>query len=274
MLFSPAFLYSAAMNGHRRLLGEFGISQHFPSSMSLGELFARVYDQMRRVCRTEYLYKNEVIRQVFEARHDPDNATVLLEKPISGWASRVDMIVVNSTTTAYEIKTERDKIDRLRSQTDHSLSTFDNVVVVCSDRWVGRVAKCVDGRVGIVALSDSCELSEVRPPQANAHAVDPERVFGILRRCEYMDALRQHYGALPSMDSFNEYETCLEIFKALGPAQAHDVLLTALRKRFVRRGDRETLKGIPYELAHLYYKTSQREKASLFSLALLERSIG
>jgi hypothetical protein len=273
-LFHPDFLQSVAEEAHRELLDALGITRVLGPATTVGEMYERLYAEMRRSYRTEYLYKNEVIRRVFEARHDPDDATVLLERPIAGWKTRVDMVVVNDTTSAYEIKTDRDDLSRLRRQTDLSLAAFDRVFVVCSDAWADDVLAGTDHRVGVYAMRRSGALSRRRPFTANAANVDQGAVFSILRRAEYLAAIAEHFSCAPPADPSTQYDESLALFKKIPPRVAHRYLLRALRARFVRGGDANRLRGLPYALAHLYYKASAGERLTLFSSAVLGRPLG
>ncbi|HWT07105.1 MAG TPA: sce7726 family protein [Xanthomonadales bacterium] len=237
-------------------------------------MYERLYAEMRRSYRTEYLYKNEVIRRVFEARHDPDRSTVLLERPIAGWKSRIDMLVVNDTTSAYEIKTDRDDLSRLRRQTDLSLATFDRVFVVASESWADAVLNETDERVGVYALRAAGSLTRRRPFTPNADNVDAAAVFSVLRRAEYLAAIADHFRRQPPDDPRTQYDDSLALFRRMPPRTAHAYLLRALRARFVRRGDARALRELPYALAHLYYKASAAERVTLFSSELLGRPLG
>ncbi len=273
-VFRPEFLRRVSADAHRPFAGALGLTSALGADTTVGEMYASVYDEMARSYRSEYLYKNEVIRTIFEARHNPDRSTVLLERHIAGWASRVDMLVVNGTTTAYEIKTDLDDLSRLRRQTDLSLEAFDRVIVVCSERAAEPVSRETDERVGVYALTAKGVIRRVRPYVANAGMVRPSAIFSILRRPEYAKAVERLVGRIPALDPRARYEFCADAFATIKPRDAHAILTSALRRRFVRGGDAASLRGIPFGMAHLYYKTSPRERDALFSPATLGRPLG
>lgn len=273
-IFRPNFLRLVEVGAHRRYLDEIGISRLVNRDLTIKELFERVYAVMRESYRSEYLYKNEVIRRRVLAYHDPDSTTVLLEKPIARWASRLDLLVVNNTTTAYEVKTDRDDLSRVRKQTDLALLAFDRVYVACSERWAEGVLETVDDRVGVVRMLATGAFSKVRGATANATRVDPSAVFALLQRAEQVAAIEQYVGPLPAVDAVTHYKVCHDLFRQIPAVLAHKVLLGALRDRFITGNDKETLQGLPPSLPHLYYQASVRERRYLFSPALLGRTVG
>jgi hypothetical protein len=273
-LFRPDFLRLVAADAHRPFLDGIGLRRLLGAEATVRDLLEQVYDGMRSAYRTEYLYKNEVLRRIVIARHDPNRTTVLLEKPIARWASRLDMLVVNDTTTAYEIKTDHDDLGRVRKQTDLALEAFDRVYVACSERWVPAIKETVDDRVGIVAMRRKGTFTRVRPAKPNAHKVDPGAVFPLLRQTEYLAAIEDLIGPVPPVDDVTRYGICFELFMGLSGTAAHSVLLAALKNRFLTGTDAQQLRGLPYSLAHLYYQATVRERQHLFSPAVLGRTVG
>lgn len=258
---------------HGQVLGGLGLDRALSPRSSVTALFDMLYSALERDYRAEYYFKNEIIRRIFEARHNPNRSAVLLEKHIGNWASRVDLIVVNDTTTAYEIKTDYDDLSRVRSQTDHSLRVFDRVYVVCSDCRTESVKEMIDDRVGILELRPDGSFRRDRAAVPNAEFVDPVAVFDLLRQNEYLDALRHRFGPLPKLDPVERYGYCSTRFSQLPPAAAYGILLSALRRRHVR-ADRAPLAQLPYALGHLYYKATVKEREMLFAPELLRRTLG
>jgi hypothetical protein len=273
-IFRPEFLRRVYADSHQTFTDALGLTSALGPKTTVGEMYDHVYYEMSRSYRTEYLYKNQIIRTVFETRHNPDRSTVLLERHIAGWASRVDMLVVNGTTTAYEIKTDLDDVSRLRNQTDFSLQVFDRVIVLCSERSIEAVRRVTDERVGIYVLSVDGRIRRVRPYIQNADMVEPKAIFTILRRPEYVKAIERSLGPIPPLDPRARYQFCADAFATIEPKAAHSILAGALRRRFVRGGDSAKLREIPFAMAHLYYKTKAKERTQLFSSATLARPLG
>jgi hypothetical protein len=271
-IFSPAFLWMVHRRAHGQVLRSLGLDRVLHPRSSVAALFDVLYSALERDYRAEYYFKNEIIRRIFEARHNPNRSAVLLEKHIGNWASRVDLIVVNDTTTAYEIKTDYDDLSRVRSQTDLALRVFDRVYVVCSDRRTESVREMVDDRVGVLGLRPDSSFRRDRAAVPNAEFVDPVTVFDLLRQNEYLEALERRFGPLPKLDPVERYGYCSARFSQLPPATAYSILLNALRRRHVR-ADRDPLARLPYPLGHLYYKATVKEREMLFAPELLRYTL-
>lgn len=267
-IFSPAFLWMVHRGEHDRLLGELSLDQYGRRLPTIRALLDGLYGALDRSYRSEYFFKNEIIRRVFEARHNPDRSVVLLEKHIGNWASRVDLIVVNGTTTAYEIKTDLDDFSRLRLQTEHALAVFDRVYVVCSEQRVALARQIVDERVGVLGMRKDGSFRRDRAAVANAENVVPSAIFDLLREKEYLSVLKRLFGSVPTTDPIERYQRCADIFSTVAPRTAHAALAHILRRRYVRP-DRQALAQTPYALGHLYYKATPKERSLLFSPAIL-----
>jgi hypothetical protein len=273
-VFSPAFLWQVVDGRHRSLLRALGVSSVLHPKTTVARMYGRIYDEMLRSYRVEYVYKNEIIRRLFEEQHDPDVAAVVLEQQVAGRSTRLDLLVVNDTTTAYEVKTEHDSLVRLERQIGEALRVFDHVVIACADDYVADVRRLVDSRVGIVRLGRDGTLRAVRKSRPNARLVEPAAVFAVLRQREAIAAVEDRFGPVPALLPGERYAWCLDRFSRFAPRDAHAILLTALRQRHIRIGHRRALKGLGHEMAHLYYKLSGVERTKLLTPTILSRPIG
>jgi len=110
--------------------------------------------------------------------HDPDIRTRLVawlgSRPESGrilhevWIPfshlRADVVEVNGSLTAFEIKSGADDLSRLREQTASFVKMFDHVTVVCDPRHTG----------GVLAISPpSCDVIEVAGDRDKFQMVRP-----------------------------------------------------------------------------------------------------
>src|ERR1700736_785527 len=183
-VFSPAFLWQVVDGRHRALLRRLGVTRALGADTTVAEMYQRVYEEMLRSYRVEYVYKNEIIRKLFLARHDPHRPAFVREQPIDHRNTRLDLLVVNDTTTAYEVKTAHDSLNRLKRQTTEALRVFDRVVVACADIHVDHVRSHVDERVGILLLGPRGGLRGIRAARSNVASVDSLAIFPVLHRYE------------------------------------------------------------------------------------------
>jgi hypothetical protein len=232
--------------------------------MTVGSFFETVYAELRRVYQCEYVFKNEIIRRLFLSRHDPTASVVIPEFAVG--CNRIDLVVVNGTTTAYEIKTAYDSLERLARQIEAALRVFDRVVVVCDSKHVAAVDTLV-GHLGVGVLSYTGR-GTFRVEQrwiSNVELVQPRAIFDCLRAKEYIPALRAVIGSVPVVPNTLTYRTFAPMFATLSSTTAHGILVKSLRKRFAGQTSADALKRLPSSMTQMYYESSRADRVRLFT---------
>jgi hypothetical protein len=219
------------------------------------------YTHARQDRPQEYVFKNEIANQLFLQRHNPDLSGLLTEFRVG--SARMDVVVINGTTTCYEIKTDRDELRRLPHQVSAASLVFDRVYVTTTVRFAQAISDdiSIPRHVGIYCLTPDGRMRMLRRAVSNAHNVSPSAVFDCLRQSEYVSAVRRATGGVPNVPNTKLYRACKELFlKHFGPREAHTVLARALRRRAVRKGDRAVCSLIPYEARLLYFDTDPKKR--------------
>lgn len=80
-------------------------------------------------------------------------ARVLTELCVAGFSRRADVVLVNGRLSAFEIKGERDNLDRLSGQIETYVRYFERVTVVCAPRHTASVLDGVPSEVGVWEVS-------------------------------------------------------------------------------------------------------------------------
>lgn len=223
------------------------------SGIKLSTIFQQGFGELSSYYRTEYVYKAEIANHIVFKLHGSHNAAMQVEMPVG--RSIVDVAVFNGTSTAYEIKTEFDTPKRLISQTTDYLRAFDRVYLVTHPRLALRFEASLDYRVGILTLHESHGLKRIRPAKSNCDQIDPNLIFRMLHRKEYMAAVEAAFGLqreLPNGLVFGHYE---KLFAKLPNVQAHHIFLDALRNRRTDNENSIFLSALPSSLRALAYAT-------------------
>jgi hypothetical protein len=108
--------------------------------------------------------------------------------------SRVDVAVINGQLHGYEIKSERDTLERLPGQQSFYNRVFDRVTIVTSGRHVEKVRQAIPQWWGIMEVSGQrgkVRLELPQPPKNNPRP-DPTAVAQLLWRDEALALLAQH----------------------------------------------------------------------------------
>jgi hypothetical protein len=270
--FKTSFLAKISEGRHFQALRQTGLGDAVELGVSVAAFYEAAYARLRRSYRCEYVFKNEIVRKLVLARHDPSTSVVISEFAVG--VNRMDIVVVNGTTTAYEIKTAYDSLDRLPAQIGAALRVFDRIIVACDPIHVARVTATIDDdRVGILSFTARGAFRTERPWRANAASVNARSTFDCLRAEEYVPAVRALTGCAPIVPNTLTYRTYAPLFAALAPAIAHRVLADALKRRFA---DPESPAAgrLPASMAHIYYETPRAERARLFRHEALARRLG
>lgn len=93
-------------------------------------------------------------------------AAFVSELFIDSFARRADLVMANGKLAAFEIKSERDSLDRLDGQLDTYLRLFEHVTVVCASRHVQGVQARIRDGVGIWQLTEQGTFKIVRRGRA------------------------------------------------------------------------------------------------------------
>jgi hypothetical protein len=270
-LFKTSFLAKFSQGRHLPILRESGLAGLVDLDASVASFYELAYARLRRSYRCEYVFKNEIVRRLVRARH-PSISVVVPEFAVGG--NRIDMVVVNGTTTAYEIKTAYDSLDRLPAQIAAALRVFDRVIVACAPEHIQRVVAAVsDDRVGILEYTPRGGFRTERECRPNATATDPRAIFDCLRADEYVRAVRNLVGESPLVPNTQTYRTYAPLFASLPSDVAHGVLIEALGRRFADPSW-AMAKRLPASMAHIYYETPRAHRARLFADDVLGRRLG
>lgn len=142
------------------------------------------------------------LRIALQAHVDKDcqSATRILEEfwiPLSN--ERADLVVVNGSLASYEIKSAKDRLDRLARQVDAYSRIFDECTLVVAERHFERALDVVPPWWGLMVTADVEPISivSVRDPMANV-SVNPESLVRLLWRAEVFAALMDVSEAPPT----------------------------------------------------------------------------
>lgn len=220
-----------------------------PYENTYGQSIDLLYKILKKEYRNEYLYKNTLINKWIYGKYRPTTATALTEIPIGN--AKADFIVINGNATVYEIKTELDNFDRLDGQIENYFKVFKHVnIVTCDSKAQVLKEKYSDSPVGIKVLTKKMTISDVKQDEEYGDDIQPEELFKVLRKCEYENILKNHYGQLPDVSAFYYYETCKQMFTELDKKLAYNAWTQELKKRM--QPDIQ-VKNIPEPLKLLSY---------------------
>ena len=219
----------------------------FDAGQTIAQIYQSIYALLLRHYRCEYIYKNALAAKILLARHSPRTASLLTEVQVG--EAQADIVILNGSSIAYEIKTELDTLRRLPSQVEIYKKAFEQVYLVGHDCHREALLACAAPDVGIIVLTSRYTLHEVRKACPSIASLDKPTLFEFLRRPEYEAIIGRQFGAVPDVPNTRIYRECQELFLSLPVAIAHFEVIQALRRRSVWSAAAGRLRALPHSLA-------------------------
>lgn len=170
-------------------------------------------------------------------RSDP-TTRIIDEMGILTGDFRVDVAVINGQLEGFEIKSARDRLDRLPSQAEAYGRVFDRMTAVCSECHYRAVSSLVPKWWGIVVAEGAnagVRLVRKRVTHRNPN-VDPFSVAQLLWRDEALQAL-ENLGSAEGIRSKPRRVLWGTLSKTMSPMELCEVVRDQLRARASWRVD-------------------------------------
>lgn len=212
------------------------------------ELMEVVYRKMAKYYRCEYVFKNEIIKNLIKGYRKGDKSVVFNEFRVAD--SIVDLAMFNGGSKAFEIKTEFDNSKRLEKQIKAYRRVFDKCFVVVSEDKLHDYIPYIDDTTGIITLTYNkghIRLVQQRDAVQN-DSIDIESLFRCLRTKEYEHIVASYYGKLPDVGQDVKFDACMELVSRIPIPTLKRLYLNEIKKR---KSNLSHLRGIPHPLAQL-----------------------
>ena len=167
------------------LINEFSPTLKQPRPQSLGDWFEFFYLLLTQKYRCEYVYKNTLATSLYlNKRHSLGSSLLINELRVG--KSRADVVILNGTSTVYEVKSEYDSFERLEAQIADYRKVFDRIYVMTATEKVNAVLDKVEASVGVLKLEEDLRITPAREAQSNKANTDPAMIFDCMRRAEFL----------------------------------------------------------------------------------------
>jgi len=232
-LFSSTVIQEVARKGKSplfsRLAVESGLAKAVPHTEPVRSLFDAAFSLLKRKDhRNEYVYKAAITHKILLGAHSLQTASMLTEFRVG--SCKADIAILNGTSTVYEIKSERDKLDRLQAQVSAYRQAFAKVNIITGENHLKVVLASVPVNVGVLLLTDRFQISTVREAVDLADEVIPGVIFNSLQLHEAQQILESLGIVLPEVPNTKRYQLLSERFTRLDPHQAHTGMVRVLKK--------------------------------------------
>ncbi|MFJ2543048.1 sce7726 family protein [Microbacterium sp. NPDC087589] len=273
-MFSAAVLRELGRHGQSqllaRLLHQSSIPERVGARATIGDAFERAFATLRSLGnRDEYVYRSAITQKILLGQHSLRTASMVGEARVG--MCKADVVVFNGTSTAYEIKSERDSLSRLHNQVTSYGRVFAAVNVVTSPKHLPQVLERVPGDVGVLVLSERFTLRTERAAVADPGRTDPLAVLDFVRANEAAAILHACGIDAPRVPNTQLRSRLRDIFATLDAAQVHQGMVSVLRKTRSQSALADSLPSIPMSLraAMLTLKMDNASRTRVHDATLL-----
>lgn len=253
-LFTNSVFRSVADHGHCDYLlqsvDKYAFELQLQSSDTASQLLQKAYRFLSSHYRSEYYYKNTIANKLLLGRHNLNTTTLLSEFRVG--ASIADLVMLNGSSTVYEIKTELDSAEKLHKQIADYQKAFIKVNLVTHHSLAAKYEKIIgNSPVGLFCLGNRQQLSEVKPAEHCSNALDTDVMLRSLRKNEYAGIVACLCGHIPSVPNTRFFTACREALQPIDRELVHDQMVVQLKNRNVRHKAFFREQQLPRELVHI-----------------------
>jgi hypothetical protein len=132
-------------------------------------------------------------RLLKQSVHHPGR--IIPELAVCDGNARVDIAVANGRLQGYEIKSDRDTLDRLPAQLEAYNKTFDTMTIIVGKKYENKVIEIIPDWWGILVAdlykNGTVRIVEKRKPKLN-HDVEAMALLELLWREEILSFLKRY----------------------------------------------------------------------------------
>lgn len=262
-LFSSTVIQEMAKKGRSplfsRLLKQINPDSFTVDSRPIREIFDSIFSLLTMEnYRHEYTYKTAITHKLFLGVHSMNTASMLTEFRVGN--NKADVVILNGTASAYEIKSERDNLGRLQQQIESYRQVFARVNVITSLNHFDEVQDSVDADVGIMILKKNYAISVVRKADNNPSRIDAGAVFDSIQLHESKRILQLLGVAIPNLPNTQQHTVLREIFKTQPAEQVHTQMVRVLKESRSLLPIKDLLSSLPKSLQAAALSTPLRQK--------------
>lgn len=231
-LFSSAVLKELAHRGKSPLFARLARESELVSATNRSELVYSFFDYAlgflkKKEFRHEYAYKAALTHKILLGTHNLNTASMMTEFRVG--LSKADVAILNGTSTVYEIKSERDRLDRLQGQIESYRTVFAKVNIITGENHLQAIEALVPKDVGILLLNGRNKITIIRNACDAPERTIPTAIFESITRQEALAILRLLDIEAPKVPNTLAHVALRECFAKLNPTKTHECMVTVLK---------------------------------------------
>jgi hypothetical protein len=232
-LFSSAVFQEMAKKGRSplfaRLLALTRVTDRCKENATVGSAFDAAFSILKvEGLRDEYVYRAALTQKILLGKHSLRTASMLNE--FRAGSCKADLVILNGTATVYEIKSERDSLNRLHNQVENYKRVFATVNVIAGEQHVEAVLDVVPDTIGVLSLSRRHQISVARDAIDTPEHICPATVFDSLRSAEAATILKTLGIDVPTVPNTQRHAVMRRLFANLEPVPLHREMVKTLKR--------------------------------------------
>jgi putative phage regulatory protein len=188
-----------------------------------------IYDSnIRKVLYSEFLKEKKFTK-------NPEDTIVIDEFSSSYSSARIDISVLNGSLHGYEIKSERDTLERLPKQIEYYTKIFEYITVVTTDKYTEKIIEIVPDFFGIFLIEkkkNKLKLKKIRNSKKNKN-IDYFELTKLLWKEELKEILKEN--DIKKVSSLTRLELTKKVFENIPQNIIKKFVLTKIKNRTIER---------------------------------------
>ncbi len=238
---------------------------------SVKDLLDFSYSHLLQEYRHEYIYKTSLLSSFILKNFSLKESVILNEFKIG--KSKADVVLVNGSNKVFEIKTELDSPERLKTQIFDYYKAFSEVYIVTHHSLQDKYLKIMEPQVGLMVFESDNSLAVARKSLPCSEYLDSTVMLKCLRKQEYLYVIQSLDGSVPSTTAVNLFKECLSIADRYPEIEVQKHFLAAIKSRIHQDDSLVAADNVPDYLKFICYCLNFKENQYLSLLARLSQPI-
>lgn len=261
--FSASVVQEMAQTGKSALFSRLVLQSSLRNALDQSEPASKLFDLAfsilkKKAYRHEYVYKAAITHKLLLGKHSLRTASMLTEFRIG--RCKADVVILNGTSTVYEIKSERDKLDRLETQISEYRKVFAKVNIITGENHLQSVIDTTSPEVGVLLLNDQFRISTIREAVDCTDRIEPEAVFNSMSQSEAIKILEHLNILIPKLPNTQIHQAIRDLFIKIPPRELHESMLHVLKEKRSLLHVSELANSLPDSLKAVVFATTLRKK--------------
>jgi hypothetical protein len=206
-----------------------------------GHVIEEIYKLLSNNYRNEYVYKNTILNSlIIQHKKLKKNTSIVLNEFKVG-KSIADMVFINGENRVFEIKTELDSPERLKTQILDYQKVFSEIYIVThwtlKDKYLTILQENYPN-VGLYELKENLQIGLVKNSNICNDFLNIDTLFKLLRKEEYCNLLKEKFGYLPDVPNTLFFKECINLANSIDVEEFQKLVFKELKKRHLKELER------------------------------------